>query len=92
MNAFMVHHFYYGLIILFIGFILIFKRNNRKQYITGIILCTLGLWITTDDVVQHIVQIWHPEYHSFLHRFYIDTFYNIEWIRNFNDWLDGVLK
>lgn len=45
------HHFYIGLVLTAAGFLFLFNLS-----ILSIILSTLGIWISIDDIIQHFIQ------------------------------------
>ncbi len=47
-----VHHFYLGVFVGLIGFLLLWFN-----WITSIIVCILALWICIDDYVQHLINV-----------------------------------
>ena len=60
------HHWLWGIIIQAVGFYGIF---NWPVWL-AVLLTGLGLYVTLDDVYQHIRQRWQPWYCSPLHRGY----------------------
>jgi len=87
-DAFMLHHFWYGIILMVVGFILVFNYA-----MAGFSLGVLGFIIAMDDMWQHFRQHWDEEYHSPLHRFYITYVYNrFQFIRTVNTWLDNIFS
>ena len=48
-----LHHMYWGFISMFVGFVGIFEDWNIFV-VYGLLIA--GLWMTLDDVVQHLIQ------------------------------------
>lgn len=99
-TAFQVHHFWWGLILIVIAFVLTFivkrKKQSGKKY-KGLMWAMflnygVGFIIALDDVIQHVVQIWIPTYLSPLHNLYVATLYKIEWIQRLNQWADSLFR
>lgn len=86
-TPFEIHHFYWGLILTVIGFVLLFALP-----ICGLILCIIGLILIIDDIIQHYIQQKKPEYRSIIHRIYVSTLYKLEWIQKLNAWADNLFK
>ena len=63
------HHFYWGIIVLVIGFAVLFPLP-RSQWAWCLIPFAIGLHWIIDDIYQHIRQKWEPEYVSPVHRWY----------------------
>ena len=78
-----IHHFYIGLVLLLIGFILIWK-----VLWLAIFLLIVGLILIIDDAYQHIIQRWKPEYLSPLHKVYGKIYRKYKWIRKLNKFFD----
>ena len=60
------HHFYLGLLILGLAFLLTFEAWFPD--ITLLILYIAGLWIILDDIYKHFIHRVDPFYRSPLHR------------------------
>jgi len=86
-TPFEIHHFYWGIILLVIGFILIFYAP-----VFGIILSILGLILVIDDEYQHYRQRRQPEYRSPIHRLYGSTLYKLKFIQRLNAWADDLFR
>lgn len=75
MNLFEIHHGYWGLLMMLIGFAGIF-------YSVALWLCFslmgLGLLIFIDDAIQHAIQRNNPDYLSPLHRWFYAL---IRWLK-----------
>ena len=83
-----VHHFYYGMLLILVAFILAMLRKRRK--IVTIILFVLGFIITADDGYQHLRNELEPEYRSPIHNLYGVIYRKSSLIRKANRWLDKV--
>ena len=80
-----VHHFYIGLILGLIGFLLIFTPCPAWIVWT---LIGLGLILMLDDAYQHLRQRKEPEYHSPIHRLYGWFYSRIGFLRKLNRIID----
>lgn len=79
------HHYYFGLILLLAGFLLIFTPCPIW------ILCVLiglGLVLVIDDTYQHLRQRKEPKYHSPIHRLYGWFHARIKFLRKLNEIFD----
>jgi len=83
-----VHHFYYGMVMILVAFVLAMLRKRKK--ILTIILFVLGFIIAGDDGYQHIRHEVDPAYRSPVHKFYNIFYERSSALRKFNHWLDGV--
>jgi len=81
-----IHHFYIGLVIALLGFILIWK-----VLWLAISLLIIGFILMIDDAMQHIIQRWKPEYLSPLHKMYGKIYAKCKWIRKLNYFFDKLL-
>lgn len=83
------HHFYLGIILLIIAFLLLFTKVNDALVIVTAIAATI---LCVDDFFQHWKQYRtstpDPNYKSPLHRLYIYFLYNVSIIRKLNDFFD----
>jgi len=50
-----VHHFYLGLLLMLIGFPMLWASKSWVA-VAGIVICLLGVWIALDDLWQHAMQ------------------------------------
>jgi len=50
-----VHHFYLGLLLVLIGFFMLWAPKPWVA-VAGIVICLLGVWIALDDFWQHAMQ------------------------------------
>lgn len=65
-----IHHFYVGIVVMFIGFVLLWASRDWLA-VVGIVICILGLITITDDVFQHSMQRFYKDgYASPLKRIY----------------------
>lgn len=79
-----VHHAYLGLFLSILGFLFIWV------YLwVAIPLILIGQWLFLDDVVQHIVKRFKPEYKSPAHRLF-GLIYNWNWVRKTTAFFDGL--
>ena len=78
-----IHHLYMGLIIILLGFILIWK-----VLWIAILLLIIGIILMIDDSIQHIVQRWKPEYLSPLHKMYGKIYRKYKWVQKLNQFFD----
>jgi hypothetical protein len=86
------HHFYLGITLLLIGFLLIWK-----SIILSVLITILGIVITTDDLYQHYRIRIQPDYTSPLHNLYILFLKSIPnsisvFIIKINNWFDTILN
>ena len=86
-TPFEIHHFYWGLILLVIGFVLLFALP-----VVGLVISIIGLILIVDDIIQHFIQQKRPEYRSIIHRLYGATLYRLEWVQKLNTWADNLFK
>ena len=82
------HHFYIGMFLILVSFILRIKRWGQRVVV--IVLFLLGYIISVDDFYQHIRQQIEPEYHSPLHRLYGEVYSRSKLIRKLNKAADKV--
>ena len=80
------HHYYLGLIIMVVGFYLLF----HVQAWVAILLAILGLYIACDDFYQHWRQNHQVGYHSPLHMLYVRIKKPL-WLIWVNDKIDSIL-
>ena len=65
-----VHHFYPGLLLALIGFLMLWAPKPWVA-VAGIVICLLGVWIALDDLWQHAMQRFvQPGYNSPLKTLY----------------------
>ena len=81
-----IHHFYLGIVILLLGFYGLFYWNPNILLIVIII----GLIIIADDIYQHYRQLYDINYHSPLHKLYVNTFGKLKIIRIINQFFDKI--
>lgn len=85
-TPFEAHHFYWGIIILLIFFILIFVEILPIWIIySGF---GIGIILITDDAYQHIRQRKDKSYHSPIHILYGKYLWKIPWVQKLNKWVD----
>ncbi len=89
MDARGFHHFYVGMILLLSGFLLVVFTELFVWI--GIALVIIGNLICIDDLLQHFIQKFNPEYRSPLNRFYGKTLWKIPAVRRVNEWVDRLL-
>ena len=80
------HHFYLGIPILIIGFILIWKGTLVLYVVTLVI----GSYVIYDDLYQHLRQKVNPDYASPLHKLYGVICRYVPFIRKLGDFMDRV--
>ena len=80
------HHFYLGIIILLVGFYLLF----HTQPWVAIVVALLGLYIACDDFYQHWRQNHQIDYHSPLHVLY-SRMKKPAFIVKLNEFIDKIL-
>lgn len=78
------HHYYLGIILLILGFIIM----GCGWYRTGISIIISGLITIVDDAIQHFKQRKNPEYHSPLHKLYGFIYSGSKFIRWLNKQAD----
>lgn len=78
------HHAYLGMLLFGFGFIMLI---SLKLPWIGVFLASVGLILMIDDLVQHMIQIKHPEYRSLLNRLYVSIKWPA-WIVKLNVWID----
>jgi len=88
-TPFEAHHFYWGLLLILIAFILIFVECIPLLIIY--IGFGLGVILMVDDAIQHIKQRKDRTYHSPIHQFYGKYLWPIPWIQKLNKWVDNLL-
>ena len=74
------HHYYLGLMLLIVSFIILATGHNT----IAIILFLIGEIAVLDDFYQHFRQNHEPNYHSPLHRLYELIYSKCEWIHKLN--------
>jgi hypothetical protein len=79
------HHYYIGLVLLLLGFWLVWK-----SLFISYILCVSGLTIIIDDYFQHVCGKTNPKYKSPLHRLYGWFYSRSSFIRKLNYLFDKV--
>ena len=83
------HHYYIGLFLLMIAFILL----GYSFIITSLIVFILGLWILIDDYWQHFIQTTRDKnYHSLLHKLYGYIYSRSKLIRWLNEMADRLFE
>jgi len=50
-----VHHFYLGIVLTLLGFMLLWAPRNWMA-VAGIVICVMGLIIMADDIFQHAME------------------------------------
>ena len=81
------HHFYLGIALAVVGFILM----GASWYYVGLFTILTGLLVIIDDVWQHFKQRVDPDYHSPLHRLYEAIYSKFAFIRWLNKIADKLL-
>ncbi len=81
------HHGYLGLLILYIGFVMIWFADH---WFCPVLTGTAGLFIFIDDFYQHIKGRSHPDYKSPLHRLYGLVYCRVKWLRRLNAFVDSI--
>ena len=81
------HHGYLGLVLMLIGFILVF---TPLPFIVSLITMILGLVIFLDDYYQHYKQRTNPDYQSWLHKLYVWAIRKMLKSKKFN-WLGKLI-
>jgi len=85
-TPFEAHHFYWGVILLVIAFILTFIEAIPIWIIYSLDVIAFALII--DDIYQHIRQRKDRAYHSPIHILYGKYLWKIPWIQKLNKWVD----
>ena len=85
MDARGFHHFYIGMILILLWFIILIYRESNFT-----LMLIAGLTIAIDDAVQHYKQLKDPKYRSLLHKLYGKTLYKLGFIRKLNALFDKV--
>jgi len=75
-------HGYLGVIMMVAGYYI-----QLKWKLCGRILFAIGAVLAVDEVYQIVSG---NQYGGLVHWLYIKTLYRVEWIKEFNIWLDGV--
>jgi len=83
------HHFYWGIILMLIGFVLIFVETISVWW--SISIMGIGFIMVVDDAIQHIMQRKNRAYHSPIHILYCKYIYPIPWVKELNDWADKIM-
>lgn len=66
-----VHHFYLGIVLALLGFVLLWAPRDWLA-VAGIVICALGLIIMADDLFQHAMERFcQAGYDSPLKKFYL---------------------
>ena len=81
------HHLYLGVIIILVGFRLLFTLPVAFSLVT----VAIGLYVMADDYYQHFRQNSEIDYHSPLHRLYAGIKKPL-WIVWINNRLDDIFK
>ena len=85
MDAKGFHHFYIGMILILLWFLILIYRESNFT-----LMLIAGITIAIDDAVQHYKQLKDPKYRSFLHKIYGKTLYKFRFIRKLNAFFDKV--
>lgn len=87
MDAVGFHHFYIGLALILIGFLLLIFKRKRNLALVFVIL---GLYICGDDFYQHVMQLTDPAYRSPLNKLYRSTLGQIGFVAWLNVLIDKI--
>lgn len=79
------HHYYIGILMLIISFIILISIGSPTLSAT---LFWLGLIVIADDYFQHWRQKTDPYYRSPINMLYGATLYKVAFIRSVNAWFD----
>jgi hypothetical protein len=79
------HHAYLGALLVLVGAVV--------GGWVGLVLQILGVVLTVDDLVQHMVQTFGDEdYKSPLHQLYATYLWPRRWVQRLTRWLDGFFR
>ena len=83
MEARGVQHFYIGMLLLLVAFVLLVFVERKTE---GDLLFMIGLIVVTDDYYQHRRQLDEPTYRSPLNRLFAATLWRLGFVR----WLTSI--
>lgn len=83
LNLAETHHGYYGIALMITG---------AFVPVIGSALIAFGFYLLADDIYQHHRQAYDRDYHSPVHRWYVDELYTFGWIKKLNMLLDDIFS
>ena len=87
-----VHHFYLGLLLMLIGFPMLWASKSWVA-VAGIVICLLGVWIALDDLWQHAMQRFvQPGYDSPLKILFFKCSRQFTLIGRVTEFVDAVFR
>ena len=81
------HHAYLGLLLILIGFFMLFG----ELIVFSLVTILLGLYLLLDDIYQHLRQRFDINYHSPLHMLYVNTIARNKYVKILNKWVDKLM-